>query len=49
MLAYMIAKKLCEGRAGFDLTIQDGIKEHSTLCAVEIKVRGQSCPKISDS
>ena len=47
MLAYMIIRKLREAWASLDMTVQDGLKELSTLCSMEIKVKDQgSCLKI---
>ncbi len=47
MLAYMIVRKLREAWAAFDLTVEEGIKQLSTLCSMEMRVKGQgSCLKI---
>ena len=47
MLAYMIIRKLREAWASLDMTVQEGLKELSTLCSMEIKVKDQgSCLKI---
>jgi len=47
MLAYMIIRKLRGAWASLDMTVQEGIKQLSTLCSMEIKVKGHgSCLKI---
>jgi hypothetical protein len=47
MLAYMIVRKLREAWAAFDLTVEEGIKQLSTLCSMEMRVKGHgSCLKI---
>ena len=47
MLAYLIIRKLRESWASLDMTVQEGIKQLSTLCSMEIKVKDQgSCLKI---
>ncbi|MCP5002774.1 MAG: hypothetical protein GY941_02305 [Planctomycetes bacterium] len=47
MLAYMIARKLRQAWAAFDLTVEEGLKQLSTLCSMEVKVQEQgSCLKI---
>lgn len=47
MLAYMIIRKLRHAWAEFDLTVEEGLKQLSTLCSIEMKVKGQgSCLKI---
>ena len=47
MLAYMIIRKLREAWAPFDMTVKDGLKQLSTLCSMEIKVKDHgSCLKI---
>jgi len=47
MLAYMIIRKLREAWASLDMTVQEGLKQLSTLCSMEIKVKDQgSCLKI---
>lgn len=47
MLAYMIIRKLREAWAAFDLTVPEGIKQLSTLCSTEIKIKDHgSCLKI---
>jgi transposase len=47
MLAYMIIRKLREAWASLDMTVEEGIKQLSTLCSMEIKVKDHgSCLKI---
>jgi transposase len=47
MLAYMIVRKLREAWAAFDLTAEEGIKQLSTLCSTEMRIKGHgSCLKI---
>jgi hypothetical protein len=47
MLAYMIVRKLREAWAPLDMTVQEGLKQLSTLCSMEIKVKDHgSCLKI---
>jgi transposase len=47
MLAYMIIRKLREAWAALDMTVEEGIKQLSTLCSMEIKVKDHgSCLKI---
>ncbi len=47
MLAYMIIRKLREAWAAFDMTVEEGLKQLSTLCSMEIKVKDHgSCLKI---
>lgn len=47
MLAYMIIRKLREAWALLDMTVEEGIKQLSTLCSMEIKVKDHgSCLKI---
>lgn len=47
MLAYMIIRELRRSWAEFDLTVEEGLRELSTLCSIEIRVKGQgSCLKI---
>jgi hypothetical protein len=47
MLAYMIIRKLRHAWAGFDLTVEEGLKQLSTLCSIEMKVKDHgSCLKI---
>lgn len=40
MLAYLLRLKLKEAWRGFDVTVEEGIKQLSTLCAVENEVDG---------
>jgi transposase len=47
MLAYLIIRKLREAWAAFDRTVEEGLKQLSTLCSMEIKVKDHgSCLKI---
>jgi transposase len=47
MLAYMIIRKLRHAWAELDITVEEGIKQLSTLCSMEMKIKGQSsCQKI---
>jgi len=47
MLAYMIIRALGRAWVEFDLTIEEGLKQLSTLCSMEMKVTNQgSCLKI---
>lgn len=47
MLAYMIARKLRQSWVEVDTTVEEGIKQLSTLCSIEVNVRNNgSCLKI---
>jgi transposase len=47
MLAYTIIRKLRKAWAPLDMTVEEGLKQLSTLCSVEIKVKDHgSCLKI---
>lgn len=47
MLAYMMIRKLREAWAALDTTVQEGLNQLSTLCSMEVKVKGHgSCIKI---
>jgi transposase len=47
MLAYMIIRKLREAWVSLDMTVEEGLKQLSTLCSMEIKVKDHgSCLKI---
>ncbi len=47
MLAYLIIRKLREAWAALDMTVEEGLKQLSTLCSMEIKVKDHgSCLKI---
>ena len=47
MLAYMIIRILRSAWQEFDLTVEEGLKQLSTLCSMEMKVKNQtSCLKI---
>ena len=47
MLSYMIVRRLSRDWEKFDLTLEEGLKQLSTLCSIEMKVKNQaSCLKI---
>jgi transposase len=47
MLGYMIVRRLHQAWAGFDLTVEEGLKKLSTLCSIEMKIKNNSsCLKI---
>ncbi|MCG2711961.1 MAG: transposase [Candidatus Omnitrophica bacterium] len=47
MLAYMIIRKLRQAWANLDMTVEEGLKQLSTLCSAEIKIdKKYSCLKI---
>lgn len=47
MLAYKITRKLRQAWEEFDLTVEEGLNQLSTLCSTEVQVKGQgSCLKI---
>lgn len=47
MLAYLVTRVLSRAWSAFDITVKEGIKQLSTLCTMEMKVKGQiSCLKI---
>ncbi|MFQ5493740.1 MAG: IS1634 family transposase, partial [Candidatus Dojkabacteria bacterium] len=47
MLAYMIVRILRDAWKQFDLTVEEGLKQLSTLCSTEVKVKKQgSCIQI---
>jgi transposase len=47
MLAYKITRKLRQAWEEFDLTVEEGLNQLSTLCSTQIQVKGQgSCLKI---
>ncbi|MEK7083056.1 MAG: IS1634 family transposase [Patescibacteria group bacterium] len=49
MLAYRIIKELASRWASIDMTVEEGIRALTTLCAVEIKVQGKaSCQQIPE-
>ncbi len=49
MLAYKIVKELAERWKDIDLTVEEGIKELSTLCMTEMHVKGKlGCNKIPE-
>ena len=41
MLAYKILRRLRAAWKGFDLTVQEGVDQLSTICAMELKVKGK--------
>lgn len=47
MNAYMIVRKLRQAWQEFDLTVEEGLKQLSTLCSMKLKIKGNgSCLKI---
>ena len=47
MLAYLVVRELQRGWHAFDVTVPEGLAQLSTLCAMEMKVRGQgTCLRI---
>jgi len=49
MLAYRIVRELSRYWKGFDLTVEEGIKQLSGLCAIEMRIKGKaSCHKIPE-
>lgn len=47
MLSYIIVRRLRRGWERFDLTVEEGLNQLSTLCSMEMKVENQgSCLKI---
>jgi transposase len=47
MLAYLITHYLQQVWADFDLTVEEGLEELSTLCSMEMRIKGQgSCHRI---
>lgn len=47
MLSYIIVRRLRRAWEKFDLTVEEGLKQLSTLCSMEMKVKNQaSCLKI---
>ncbi|MBV6517849.1 MAG: IS1634 family transposase ISPph1 [Candidatus Brocadia fulgida] len=48
MLAYLIIRRLRDAWKSFDLTVEEGLKQLTTICSVEVKVKGQKahCQKI---
>ena len=49
MLAYRIVRELAERWRDFDLTVEDGIKQLTTLCATEVLIEGRPrCNKIPE-
>lgn len=47
MLAYMIIRRLRHAWAGFDLTVEEALRQLSTLCSTEMKIKDHgSCLKI---
>ena len=49
MLAYRIVKELAERWSQLDITVEEGIKQLTQLCATEIVIHGKaSCHKIPE-
>ena len=49
MLGYVIVQELARRWAGIDSTVQEGINELATLCAMEMRVNGQPrCNRIPE-
>ncbi len=47
MLAYLVVRELQRRWHGFDVTVQEGLAQLSTLCTMEMKVKGQgTCLRI---
>lgn len=47
MLAYLIVRTLQQLWAGFDLTVEEGLKQLSMLCSMEMVIKGEgSCHRI---
>jgi len=47
MLAYLVVRELSRRWAEFDMTVQEGLSQLSTLCAMEMKVNGSpTCLKL---
>jgi len=47
MLAYLVVRELNRRWSAFDMTVQEGLSQLSTLCAMEIKVNGSTtCLKL---
>lgn len=47
MLAYLVVRELSRRWAAFDMTVQEGLSQLSTLCAMEMKVNGSpTCLKL---
>jgi len=44
MLAYLVVRELRRRWCAFDVTVQEGLAQLSTLCAMEMKVDGQGLP-----
>jgi hypothetical protein len=42
MLAYLVVRELCRRWCAFDVTVQEGLAQLSTLCAMEMKVASHS-------
>ncbi|MBM3212908.1 hypothetical protein FJZ33_11855 [Candidatus Poribacteria bacterium] len=41
MLAYLIVRELNRGWSSLNVTVQEGLAQLTTLCAMEMKVKGQ--------
>ncbi len=48
MLAYMIIRRLRRAWKNFDLTVEEGLAQLTTICSMEVTIKGQkaSCQKI---
>ena len=47
MLAYLIRRELSRAWAGLNVTVEEGLAQLATLCAMEVKVEGgASCLRI---
>lgn len=42
MLAYLILRRLRRAWAGFDLTVEEGVKRLATICSMEVTMKGQN-------
>lgn len=43
MLAYMVARLLRAAWAPYDMTVEEGLKQLSTLCTMKVEVKNQAC------
>ncbi len=47
MLAYLLIRALRQVWSSFDLTVEEGLKQLTTLCSIEVRIQGQAtCQKI---
>jgi hypothetical protein len=42
MLAYLMVRRLRKAWAALDMTVEEGIHQLSTLCSMEVRIKGQS-------